>query len=181
MSETTEKAPKTNGNGAGAVLATDDETALALALYRSIPKSDRKEALIDAQMGSLGRQAFAFLADGYKKLTGKDLSDIIILDAESGMFGDPEEMDDEDFLCSTDEDEDEDEDEEEEDEEEAEVKYTATQARRLLIKWMKVNEKSQAFVAGKLGVTQPCVSTWAQKTSLPRERTIPRIVRLCSK
>ena len=175
QSEKPAKAAKANGNGT--LTHDDNETAMALALFRSIPHDDRKEYVIEAQMSHLGREAFKFLSDGHNKLTGKPLSRFIILDGETGLFEDAEFEEGED-----DEDEDDEEDEdatEGEDDEESE--YTAMQAVRMLRKWMKANEKSQVFVAGKLKVSQPCVSTWLQKTSLPRVSTIPRIIRLCSK
>ena len=192
MSETetkTEKAPKaktpaaSNGNG---LTADENEMAQALALFRSIPKTERNEYLIDAQMAHLGRQAFAFLADGYSKLhNGEKLSTIIILDGETGAFCDPDDVDSEDEEDEEDED-DGDEDaidatDGEDEEEDEEPEYTATQAVRMLRKWMSEKDYSQAFVAKKLKVSQPCVSTWLQKTSLPREVSIERIVRLCSK
>lgn len=170
------KAKATNG-----LTPDENEMAMALSLFRSIPKDERKEYLIEAQMSHLGRQAFNFLADGYFKLTGEKLSQIIILDGETGIFEDAEfdededeDGEDEDAIDATAEGEDEEEDEEE-------PEYTAIQAVRMLRKWMKDGEYSQAYVAGKLKVSQPCVSTWLAKTSLPREGTIPRIVRLCSK
>jgi len=195
MSETetkTEKAPKakaptaSNGNG---LTADENEMAQALALFRSIPKTERNEYLIDAQMSHLGRQAFAFLADGYAKLhNGEKLSSIILLDGETGCFCDPDDVtddgdedeeedgeEDEDAIDATEGEDDGDEGEDEEPE------YTATQAVRMLRKWMREKDYSQAFVAKKLKVTQPAISTWMNKTSLPREVSIERIVRLCSK
>jgi predicted XRE-type DNA-binding protein len=181
MSDTetkTEKPAKAKATNGATLTPDENEMAMALSLFRSIPQDERKEYLIEAQMSHLGRQAFNFLADGYLKLTGEKLSQFIILDGETGIFEDAEFEDDEDgdedAIDATDgEDEDEEEDEEPE--------YTALQAVRMLRKWMKDGEYSQAYVAGKLKVSQPCVSTWLKKTSLPREGTIPRIVRLCSK
>lgn len=186
--KTTEKPAKAKAASNGTLSVDDNETAMALALFRSIPADERKVALIEAQMTHLGRQAYTFLADGYKKLTGKDLDTLVIIDGEGGMFGDLDEMTAHILDGEDEEDEDGDEDEDaidatsgEDADEDDEPEYTASQAVRMLRKWMKINEKSQAFVAGKLKVSQPCVSTWLQKTSLPRERTIPRIIRLCSK
>lgn len=187
---TTEKADKAKAKPSnGTTLTADeDEMAQALALFRSLPKDQRKSALIEAQMAALGEKVYHFLKDGYKKLTGKDLSDVIVIDGQTGHFCDIEDIEDEDEdgdedfdidgddEDDTDEDEDGDEDDTDEDEEPT---YTAAQAVRMLRKWMKANDKSQVWVANKLKVSQPAVSTWMARTSYPREASIKRIVKLC--
>lgn len=186
---TTEKADKAKAKPSNGTLlsADEDEMAQALALFRSLPKDQRKSALIEAQMAALGEKAYHFLKDGYKKLTGKDLSDVIVIDGQTGHFCDIDDIEDEDE-DDTDEDGDEDEefdidgDEDDTDgdtDEDEEPTYTAAQAVRMLRKWMKANDKSQVWVANKLKVSQPAVSTWMARTSYPREASIKRIVKLC--
>jgi len=176
MSETTEKPKSKASNG----LTTDEnETAMALALFRSIPKGERTERLVEAQMFNVGRSAYKHLADAYRKLTAKPLEPYVILDGQTGEFvGMTQEEFDE---IDGDEDEDEDEDEDAIDATEGEDdEDTPAQAVRMLRKWMKTHGATQAYVARRLKVTQSAVSTWMQGTE-PRESTVPRIIRLCSK
>lgn len=191
MSDTTteNKADKAKAKPSNGTLlsADEDEMAQALALFRSLPKDQRKSALIEAQMAALGEKAYHFLKDGYKKLTGKDLSDVIVIDGQTGHFCDIDDIEDEDE-DDTDEDGDEDEefdidgdedDTDEDDDTDEEQSYTPVQAVRMLRKWMKANGKTQTWVAHKLKVSQPAVCTWLARTSYPGEKNIARIVKLC--
>lgn len=142
-----------------------------LALWRSLDPEERREATIRAYL----KKVYERIAAKFETL-GAEMPPIIGIPQD----GDYYHLEDGDFQDEDDLDEDEDEDDEDDLDEADDADDEAEGLLKALRQYLEAQERSQGWLANKLGVSQGAVSSWFAGRSSPSEKNLAKIQKLVS-